>query len=354
VEQQIRFCTTPDGVQIAYAIHGRGPPLVKTANWFTHIQHDWQSPVWRHWLEGLGKTSTYIRYDERGCGLSDRDLFDYTFDTWITELETVVDHAELERFALLGISQGAALAVAYSVRHPERVTHLVLYGGYAQGLLKRATTQAEREEALLRRSLIRVGWGRPEPTFRRVFTSLFVPGGSDEQLSWFDEAQRVSTSPENAERILTARFEIDVTELARQVTTPTLVLHSVGDRAIVFDAGRRLATLIPGAKFVPLESENHVLLADEPAWPVFLDEVRSFLGADEPQPELEMAELSSRECDVLRLVAAGLSNEEIARRLFLSVRTVERHLSNIYGKLGVSGKAARAAAAARFSQQLVG
>jgi DNA-binding NarL/FixJ family response regulator len=182
---------------------------------------------------------------------------------------------------------------------------------------------------------------------------LFVPGGSDEQLSWFDEAQRISTSPENAERIMTARFEIDVTELARQVTTPTLVLHSVGDRAIVFDAGRRLATLIPDAKFVPLESRNHVLLADEPAWPVFVDEVRSFLGAHAPAVAHELPEISNRERDVLELVAAGLSNEEIARRLFLSVRTVERHLSNIYCKLGVSGKAARAAAAARFSQQLV-
>lgn len=351
MEQRIRFCTTDDGVQVAYAMHGHGPPLVKAANWFTHLQHDWQSPVWRHWLTELGRTQTYVRYDERGCGLSDRDLFEYSFDTWLRELEAVVDDARLDRFALLGISQGAALAIAYAVEHPDRVTHLVLYGGYVQGMLKRARTPAEREEALLRQSLVRVGWGRPDPTFRRVFTTLFVPGGTEEQLSWFDEAQRLSTSPENAERIMAARYQIDVIDLAKQVTTPTIVLHAVGDAAVPFEQGRQLATLIPGAKLVPLESDNHVLLDGEPAWDVFLEEVRAFLGAADPPPVHDVAELSNREADVLALVAAGQSNEEIARRLFLSVRTVERHLSNVYGKLGLSGKSARAAAAAEFARR---
>jgi pimeloyl-ACP methyl ester carboxylesterase/DNA-binding CsgD family transcriptional regulator len=351
VEQRIRFCTTSDGVQIAYAMHGQGPPLVKAANWFTHLQHDWQSPVWRHWLTELGRTQTYVRYDERGCGLSDRDLFEYSFDTWLRELEAVVDDAGLERFALLGISQGAALAIAYAVEHPERVTHLVLYGGYAQGMLKRAKTPEERDEALLRQSLVRVGWGRPDPTFRRVFTTLFVPGGTEEQLAWFDEAQRLSTSPENAERIMAARYAIDVVDLAKRVTTPAIVLHAVGDAAIPFEQGRQLAALIPGAKLVPLESDNHVLLDGEPAWEAFLAEVRAFLGAVAPEPIRHVGELSKREADVLTLVAAGHSNEEIAERLFLSVRTVERHLSNVYVKFGLSGKSARAAAAAEFARR---
>jgi pimeloyl-ACP methyl ester carboxylesterase/DNA-binding CsgD family transcriptional regulator len=350
VEQQIRFCTTTDGVRIAYARYGQGPPLVKAANWFTHLQHDWQSPVWRHWLVELGRTHTVVRYDERGCGLSDRDTFEYSPETWLAELEAVVDDAGLERFALLGISQGGALATAYTARHPERVSHLVLYGAYALGMLKRAATADEREEAALRLSLMRVGWGRADPVFRRVFTTQFVPGGTDAQLAWFDELQRLSTTPENAAGIQRARYEIDVTELARRVTAPTLILHLRDDAVVPFDQGRLLATLVPGATFVPLEGRNHILLSTEPAWPAFLAAVRRFLGAGEPIVVRGVEELSRRECDVLELVADGCSNDEIACRLFLSVRTVERHLSNVYAKLGVSGKAARAAAAARFSQ----
>jgi pimeloyl-ACP methyl ester carboxylesterase/DNA-binding CsgD family transcriptional regulator len=351
VDQQIRFCITADGVQIAYAIHGQGPPLVKAANWFTHVERDWQSPVWQHWLADLGKTHTVVRYDERGCGLSDRETFEYSFETWISDLEAVVGDAGLDRFALLGISQGAALAIAYAVRFPERVSQLVLCGGYALGMLRRATSPEAREEAALRLSLMRVGWGRSDPVFRRVFTTQFVPGGTEEQMSWFDEVQRVSTSPENAARIQAVRYEIDVSELARQVTAPTLVLHATEDAVVPFEQGRLLATLIPGARFVPLEGRNHVLLADEPAWPSFVEAVRAFLGAPEPAAAGEADDFSRRERDVLELVAAGCSNEEIAQRLYLSVRTVERHLSNVYVKLGVSGKAARAAAAARFSQQ---
>src|SRR4051812_18153083 len=350
VEQQNRVCTMSDGVKVAYATHGYGPPLVKAANWFTHLERDWQSAVWRHWLTDLAKTRTIVRYDERGCGLSDRDAFEYSFETWLAELEAVVDEAGLGRFALLGLSQGGALAMAYAARHPERVSHLVLCGAYALGTLKRPTTPEEREEAALRQSLMRVGWGRPDPVFRRVFTTQFLPGGTEEQMAWFDEVQRFSTSPENAARIQAARYEIDVTALAGQVTAATLVLHARGDAVVPFEQGRLLATLIPGARFIPLESRNHVLLADEPAWSVFLDEVRAFLGAAEPAAATEF-DLSGREREVLELVATGCSNEEIARRLFLSVRTVERHLSNVYAKLGLSGKAARAAAAARFAQQ---
>ena len=314
----------------------------------THLEFDWKSPVWRHWLEELGRGHTLVRYDERGCGLSDWEVEDLSLEAWLSDLETVVDAARLDRFALLGISQGGAIAVAYAARHPERVTHLILYGAYARGRLNREISPQEREEAEMLLSLIRVGWGRPTPAFRRVFSEIFLPGGTPEQLEWFDELARISTSPEMAERLERAWYQIEVTGLLTQVTVPTLVAHGRNDAMIPFAEGRLLATRIPGARFLPLDSENHILLPDEPAWPVFLAAIREFLGS-EREPDVDLSELSARERDVLELVATGLSNDEIAERLYLSVRTVERHLTNIYAKLRLSGKAARAAAAAHFS-----
>ena len=352
MEQQIRFCTTPDRVRIAYAMHGSGQPLVKAANWMTHLEFDWESPVWHHWLEQLGSDHTVVRYDERGCGLSDWDVADLSLAACVSDLEAVVDAAGLERFALLGISQGGAIALAYSVRHPERVSELILYGAYARGRLKRDLSAHELEEAETLLSLIRVGWGSANPAFRHVFSETFVPGGTPEQHAWFDELARISTSPEMAERLERAWYQIDVTELLPKVTVPTLVAHGRRDAMIPFAEGRTLAMGIPGARFLPLESENHVLLADEPAWPAFLTGIREFLGS-ESAPDRDLPALSNRELDVLALVAEGLNNEEIASRLYISVRTVERHLSNIYFKLGVSGKAARAAAAARFARLYV-
>jgi len=349
LEQRIRFCTTPDGVRLAYATHGKGPPLVKAANWLTHLEFDWQSPIWRHWLEQLGRGQTFVRYDERGCGLSDWQAEDLSLDSWLRDLETVVDAAELDRFALLGISQGGAIALTYAVRHPERVSHLVLVGAYARGRLRRDPSAQTRDEADMMLSLIRVGWGQPSPAFRRVFSELLVPGGTSEQLEWFDELARTSTSPAMAERLERSWYQIDVTDVLSQVAVPTLVVHAREDATVPFAEGRLLATRIPGARFLPLDSKNHILLADEPAWPVFLAGARGFLGSELIPESDDLSELSAREVEVLELVAAGLSNEGIADRLYLSVRTVERHLSNVYAKLRISGKAARAAAAARFS-----
>jgi pimeloyl-ACP methyl ester carboxylesterase/DNA-binding CsgD family transcriptional regulator len=350
VRQEIRFCRSPDGTRLAYAVHGRGAPLVRTATWLTHLEFDWESPLWRHWLEGLADGRLVLRYDERGCGLSDRDADDVSLDARLADLKAVIDAAGFERVALLGISQGGPVAVAFAARYPERISHLVLFATFARGRLMRDTSSSDREQAELMSSLIRMGWGQGLPAFRRLFTTLFIPEASPEQMEWFDELQRVTADPQTAARIRHARNHDDVSDDATRVACPTLVIHAREDALVPFAEGRLLATLIPGARFVALESRNHILLEDEPAWTQFQSELRSFLGPAEVPTPAELPELSSRELEVLALVAEGLSNEEVAARLYLSVRTVERHLSNIYAKLRVSGKAARAAAAARYSR----
>jgi pimeloyl-ACP methyl ester carboxylesterase/DNA-binding CsgD family transcriptional regulator len=300
-------------------------------------------------MQELGVSNRVIRYDQRGCGLSDREVERISLEAMVDDLEAVVDAAGTEHFALLGISGGGPVAISYAARHPDRVSHLVLYGTYARGRRKRDLTAEQREEVELLQSMVRVGWGRSEPTFRRVFTSRFIPDASEEEKDWFDELQRVSASPEMAERLRDTWSDIDVTELLDEVAAPTLVAHARDEASVPFDEGRLLATAIPNARFLPLGGRNHILLANEPAWPAFLEALREFLGAAAPSPAPDLDDLSPRERDVLALVAGGLSNEEIGDRLHLSVRTVERHLSNIYAKLRVSGKAARAAVAARFS-----
>ena len=280
-QQQIRFCASPGGVRLAYATCGAGPPLVKAANWLSHLEFDWESPVWRHWLRELSAYHTLVRYDERGCGLSDWDVEDCSLDAWVRDLETVVDAAGLERFPLLGISQGGPIAVAYSVRHPEKVSHLILYGSYARGRHYRNLTLEQKAERALMLELVKHGWGSEHAAFRQVFTSFFIPEGTPEQIGWFNELQRISTSPEMAARIIGGFDAIDVRDLAPEVTAPTLVLHAESEQRVPFAEGRLLASLIPGARFVPLEGKNHILLENEPAWWRLLAEVRSFLGIEE-------------------------------------------------------------------------
>jgi pimeloyl-ACP methyl ester carboxylesterase/DNA-binding winged helix-turn-helix (wHTH) protein len=279
--QQILFCRAYDGVRIAYAKSGDpgAPPLVKPANWLTHLELDWNSPVWRHWLTEMGHRHTLIRYDARGCGLSDHDPADVSLESWVRDLGAVVDAEGLERFSLLGISQGCAVAIAYAARYPERLDKLVLYGGYALGRSHRSTSPQEELERTLLQNLIRVGWGRDNPAFRQVFGALFLPEGTPEQHQWFNDLAK--TMPmENALRVRQAADVIDVRQEAANVRVPALVLHARGDAMVPFETGRQLAAHIPGARFVPLESRNHILLETEPAWAQFLDEVRSFLGSD--------------------------------------------------------------------------
>ncbi len=276
-QQDIRFCTAPDGVQLAYSRIGDGAPIVKTGNWMTHLEFDLESPIWRPLYEELSKDHTLVRYDARGNGLSDWDVEDLSFEAYVSDLEVVVEAAGIERFALLGISQGCAMSIAYAVRHPERLTHLVLYGGFALGRNKRARTEAECEQDAAMLTLMRHGWGQDDPTFRQLFTSQFIPDGTREQTDWFNELERISTSPENAARNLEVVGDIDVMDLLAQVTVPTLVMHARDEVRVPFDAGRRMAAGIPGARFVPLQSRNHLILADEPAFSRFMEELKSFL-----------------------------------------------------------------------------
>ncbi|MFP5256179.1 MAG: alpha/beta fold hydrolase [Acidimicrobiia bacterium] len=274
----MRFCRSSDGVRLAFATAGDGPPLVKAANWLTHLPHDWESIVWGHWLRDLSARHRLVHYDERGSGLSDWDAADVSFETWVHDLETVVDAVGLDRFPLLGISQGGAVAIAYAVRHPERVSHLVLYGAFAQGRWVRSRDDRQRREAAMMLDVVESGWGRDRSMFRQMFAAQFMPQGTPAQWDAFDRHQRLTASPHNARRLLEVSSHIDVTEIAPQVRTPTLVLHATDDLRVPFEDGQLLAALIPGARFVALDSCNHLLLDGEPAWAEFLAAVEGFVA----------------------------------------------------------------------------
>jgi len=275
--QEIRFCAAGDGVRLAYAVSGAGPPLVKAANWLSHLAYDWESPVWRHWLTELSCRFRLVRYDERGCGLSDWDIARFSFDDWVDDLEAVVDAAGLDRFPLLGISQGGPVAIAYAVRHPERVTQLVLLGSFAQGRRKSARTPDELALAEAHIEIVRLGWGRPDPTYRQIFVARFLPEATQEQWRSFDELQQRSTSPDNAWRFVGEFADIDVTNLAPKLTVPTLIMCSRREPGNRFEQSRLLAALIPNSRLVPLDSSNHLLPERDPAWKHFLAEIDRFL-----------------------------------------------------------------------------
>ncbi|MGH9309213.1 MAG: alpha/beta fold hydrolase, partial [Vicinamibacterales bacterium] len=313
--------------------------VVKAANWLTHLEYEWESPVWRHWLEFFAGRTRFVRYDERGCGMSDWRKAGLSPDLWAADLHAVIEAARpAGPVALLGISQGASTCIRYAIRHPERVSRLILYGGYARGALRRGTPEAES----FRRAMIdlaRVGWGRDNPTFRQVFTSRFIPGGTPEQLQWFNDLCRKTASGEAVASLLEARAVVDVTDDLGDVRVPTLVLHARDDEVIPLEEGRLLATSIPGAEFVELESRNHILLEHERAWQRFREAVASFLMLDPVGAESVFGALSARERQVLEHLVQGLSNNEIAERLEISEKTVRNHLSNLFDKLGVWSRA---------------
>lgn len=275
--QEIQFCRAADGVRIAYSRIGGGPTLVRTGNWMTHLEYDLESPIWRHLWRDLARRHSVIRYDARANGLSDWNVGELSLETSVQDLETVVDASNIDRFDLLGVSQGCAVSVAYAMRHPDRVRRLVLYGGFAVGRAGRST--AEREEQAATLTLVRLGWGQENPAFRQLFTSQFLPDGSKEQENWLNNLQRMTVSPENAERYIAAVGNFDVSHMLGQVRAPTLVMHARGDARVPFECGRQLAAGIPGARFVPLESRNHLILEAEPAYARFLAELRAFLDS---------------------------------------------------------------------------
>ena len=351
VVQDIRFARSADGVGIAYAVHGSGPPLLIDACWLSHLQFDWESPVWRHYLVELGKIATVIRYDERGHGLSDRGVTDHSLEARVADLEAVVEDAGLDRFALMAMAQGGPVAIEYAARHPERLTRLMFYGSYSGA--QAAATPEELELLAAFEALIKVGWARPTSEFRRVFSSMMIPGGTEEQMRWLDDLQRRACDTETAVLSRAQRQVTDSTWRLPELDLPTLVIHSRGDQMNEFHHARHLAASIRGARLVGLDSSNHIVLADEPAWPVFVHEVADFIEPDRQRAPENSADdvaalISPRELDILRLAAAGYDNDAIAGELFLSVRTVERHLQNAYAKLGLSGRTARTAAVARL------
>ncbi len=337
--QRIRFLRTSDGVQIAWAEAGSGPLLVKAANWITHLEYDLESPVWRHWIQFFSDNFRFVRYDERGCGMTDWEVGGLSVERWIDDLDEVIEAAEPQApVALLGISQGAAACIGYAARHPERVSRMILYGAYSRGYYHRAKPDAEREyRAII--EVIRIGWGKKNPAFRQIFTSRFIPDGTPEQLAWFNELCQKTTSAEMAAALLEARARLNVVDLLEHVRAPTLVIHAREDNVVPVKEGRFLATAIPNAQFVELPGKNHVLLEDEPAWPRFQEAVLDFLGVASPSDDTAFASLSRREREILALVNEGLANAEIGERLAISEKTVRNHVSSVFDKLGVWSRA---------------
>jgi pimeloyl-ACP methyl ester carboxylesterase len=278
---EVQFCRTSDDVRIAYAIVGDGPPVVWAAHWLSHLAFSWESPIWRHWTEEFAKDYSFVHYDERGNGLSDWDNAEFSVDAFVRDLEAVVDLLGLDRFALIGSSKGGPTSIAYAARHPERVSHLVLYGTFAQGWRKRANAaEIERVEAMI--TLMQQCWAQDNPAVRQILTSLFLPDATIEEMGWFNDLQRLSSSAENAARLLRSLGDFNVLDLLPGIAAPALVLHCQDDAAVPFDQGRLIASRIPRARFVALESRNHVLLPRDPAWASFVSEVRRFLRKGAP------------------------------------------------------------------------
>jgi pimeloyl-ACP methyl ester carboxylesterase/DNA-binding CsgD family transcriptional regulator len=339
MDQNIRFCTSADGVKLAYAVSGEGPPLVMSATWLNHLEHQWRSLSWQPWLEAFSREHKLLRYDARGCGLSDRNAEDLSFEAWVRDFECVIEAAAFPRFDLLAKCWGGPIAIEYAARHPERVNRLILYGTNALGRLRWNDSPNEAERAQVLLDLTRLGWGQENHAFLQVWASYFQPGGTFENLRLWSDQQCLATSAETAVRLMRNGWNVDVREAARKIKCPVLILHSERDVVVPIDQGRLLASLIPDCRFVQLDSENHMPLADEPAWPRLVAEVQTFLN--EPAERtvsrnaLPLGELTPRERAVLEGIAAGQNNAEIAASLELSEKTVRNHITRVFDKISV-------------------
>jgi pimeloyl-ACP methyl ester carboxylesterase len=334
--QDVRFAQSADGTRLAYAVVGEGFPLVRAAHWLTNIDLDWQTPMWRPWFDALGARYRFYRYDSRGCGLSDRDAIDATLDVLVSDLEAVVDAAGLDRFALLGTSQGGAVSITYAVRHPERVSHLVLLGAFARGPLRCDPTPSELENLYAQFKLIETGWGQDNPAFRQLFTNQFFPNATPEQVRSFNDLQRMSCDAPQAARIVRAFSDIDASACLAEVQCPTLVLHTRGDMCAPFSEGLRLASSIPGARLVPLETRSHVPTPGEPSFDRMVEAIDAFIGRSN-RPEA-FPQLTRREREILDHIARGQDNLQIAAHLELSEKTVRNHITAIFAKIGVENR----------------
>lgn len=341
MQQTIRYTTTDDGVRLAWARAGSGPPLVKASNWLTHLEFDLESPVWRHWVQFLADHFEVTRYDERGCGMSDWKLEDDSSDHWIPDFEAVIDASKPDApFVLLAISQGGVAAIDYAIRYPERVSHLILYGAYARGSAVRKDSKVARLTGAII-DLTQLGWGQDDPVYRQLFTSRFIPEGTQEQFDWFNELCRRTTAPDIAYKLLRSRVNVQIVDRLKDVRVPTLVLHADRDEVVSLSEGKLLASEIPDAEFVQLYSRNHVLLDGEPAWQRFKDAVLEFTGVEAAKAEEDpvFETLTPREREILAEISLGLSNVEVGAKLFISEKTVRNNLTKIFEKLGVSSRA---------------
>jgi pimeloyl-ACP methyl ester carboxylesterase/DNA-binding CsgD family transcriptional regulator len=337
MQQQVRFCKASDGVRLAYATSGEGPPLVMAATWLTHLEHQWRSLAWRPWLEAFSSFKL-LRHDSRGCGLSDRDTESLSFENWVGDLSTVVDAAGYDRFPIVATCWGGPVAIAYAASHPERVSHLILYGTYARGRFRVGQPEVSRRARVML-ELTRLGWGQENHAFMQVWASTFQPGGSLEYLRSWAEQMQLATAPETAGRLLEIGWNTDVSAAARTLKCPVLVIHPDRDCAVPLSEGRLLASQIPDAMFVQVESQNHMPLPDEPAWPRLISEIRKFLASPDrsmpPQSTLPLDELTPRERAILEGIAEGLDNAEIASLLGLSEKTVRNHITRVFDKINV-------------------
>jgi len=339
LRQHIRYVKASDGTRLAWAESGEGPVVVKAANWLSHLEYEWESPIWKHWLQFFSGHFRFVRYDERGCGMSEWGAGVLDVERWTDDFELVIDAARPSGpVTLLGISQGSVACIAYALRHPERVARLILYGGYAHGAYLRGPEDSRATYRAIV-ELARAAWGSDNEAFRQVFTSRFIPGGTREQLAWYNDLCLKSTTGEIAAQLFDWRASVDIEPLLAQVRVPTLVVHARDDAVVPVSEGRLLAGGIPGAEFVELDSRNHILLEAEPAWTRFQDAVLEFTHAGRGGGAAVFGSLSAREREVLALMGDGLSNADIAARLAISEKTVRNHASNVFDKLGVWSRA---------------